>query len=312
MEEACIALLPDQWVAADQFEYALQAAWKRFTSPQCSRVIFHFPPSCKIMVDAAVRLLSLANQLIAKGTAVTFTFDGENHDAMQYLHRANFFTVLAKQVQVTPRRPDPRTVARYQGNNPRLIEFQMLRSGHESATEHLPSQLTNALKRATVNRKDTRIQDTRQLESATFTIFAELISNVEQHSQTVLDGFAALQVYSQGGKVQVVVSDSGVGLLETLRPKLLSLEVRHLEDAELIRSLFHGDLQWNPAGKGQGLRGCAFHALKFRGTVDIRLATCSIHLGPSSNGYGDARCRQGLVPLQGTHICFTFSLDNPS
>ena len=88
-----------------------------------------------------------------------------------------------------------------------------------------------------------------ELEGAAWTIFAELIDNVFSHSQTQLDGYAVLQprtlfglpipvFYRQqflpsqlihpnheyrGGKMlQVAVSDSGLGIMETLRPALNS------------------------------------------------------------------------------------------
>jgi signal transduction histidine kinase len=311
MEEECIVTLPGQWVAADNFENALLAVWNHLTAPppECRHITFRFPPSCKIMVDAAVRLLSLANQLIAAGTSVAFAFEGENHEAMGYLHRANFFTVLSPQVQVIPHRPNPQTAARHRGNNPNLVEFEAIHRVHDAIIESIPTRLTDALGKATANRADKTL-----LERAALTIFGELINNVEQHSQTELDGFAALQVYQQGGKVQIVVSDSGVGLLETLRPKLLSPAAQHMEDAQIIRLLFQGNLQWKHGGTGQGLHGCAYHALKFHGNVDIRLDTCSIHLRPSAGSYNSTspRYRQNLVSLQGTHICFTFPLDNPS
>lgn len=37
-------------------------------------------------------------------------------------------------------------------------------------------------------------------------------------SRTELDGYAALQIYSKGNCLSVAVSDSGLGIMETLRP----------------------------------------------------------------------------------------------
>jgi len=47
-------------------------------------------------------------------------------------------------------------------------------------------------------------------QNAAWTIFTELIDNVFSHSQTPLDGYAALQVYARGNIVKVAVSDSGL------------------------------------------------------------------------------------------------------
>jgi hypothetical protein len=120
---------------------------------------------------------------------------------------------------------------------------------------------------------------------AAFTIFGELINNVRDHSQTPLDGFAALQAYPGGNKVLVVVSDSGIGLLNTLKPKLRTQFARDLSEVELIRRLFHDELEWDHRRNGQGLPACASQALKHKGNVDIRLETCSIHLKPSQGVY---------------------------
>jgi hypothetical protein len=310
MTEERIVTLPDQWVTAAIFEQALQASRSISNSPPSinTKITFHFLPSCKIMVEAAVRLLSLANQLAATGVQVTFAFEGEQHEAMSYLNRANFFTLLSEQVQVVPKRPDPALAARFHGHSRNLVEFKAIHLKHYEFVDTVPTQLVDALEAATAARSDSK-----QLGQTAFTIFGELISNVYLHSQTELNGFAALQVYQQGRRVQVVVSDSGVGLLETLRPKLLSSAAKRLEDAELIRLLFRGDLAWDSHDKGQGLQECARRSLKHHGSVGIRLDTCGVYLSPSHNGYeaANAQYRQHLAPLKGTHICFSFPLDIP-
>jgi hypothetical protein len=53
-----------------------------------------------------------------------------------------------------------------------------------------------------------RRRDAEDLGGATFTVLAELIDNVFSHSETALDGYAALQVYPKGDSLQVAVSDS--------------------------------------------------------------------------------------------------------
>ena len=54
-----------------------------------------------------------------------------------------------------------------------------------------------------------------------WTIFAELIQNIFDHSGTQLDGYAALQVYQGGNKVSVAVSDSGRGIMDCTAPDFL-------------------------------------------------------------------------------------------
>lgn len=292
---------PSGWLTADLFEQSLQ---KSFTVPLDERasILFRFHPSCKVMVDAAVRLLSLTNQLVARGMHISLAFDGEANNALGYLNRANFFTCLSPLVHVIPDRPDPVYATLYQGASRNLVEFKSISPFDEGASLTIPRQLIDALASATAARIDSK-----QLCQTSFTLFGELIDNIYSHSQTPLDGFAALQVYWNGGRVQVVVSDSGVGLLETLKPKLLSRWENNRTEAELVFSLLQGDAIWNTAGRGAGLKRCAELALRHRSTVDVRLATCNVHLRPSNEGYQTTRMHyaQNLPLLKGTHICFS-------
>jgi hypothetical protein len=293
------------WITADTFEHGIQPLFKT-PLPNGARIAFFFPQSCKVMVDAAVRLLSLANQLVARGQDVVFIFNGEQNEAISYLNRANFFACLSPQIQVLPERPDSSYAERYQGNNKSLVEFKSISPDNYKASLTIPTQLKEALKTATSGRADCT-----QLCHTAFTLFGELIDNVYSHSQTELNGFAALQVYSRGNRVQVVVSDSGIGLLETLRPKLLYCSDKQLSDAELIHSLFHGDVSWDTQGRGAGLKRCAQLAMRHGSTVNVRLATCHMCLSPSSKGYDmiNMGYSQALPLLQGTHISFSFPLD---
>ena len=297
---------PDQWMNATLLEQALQRSWSNFSQPpsRSTSIIFFFPPSCKIMVDAAVRLLSLANQLAAANIPVIFAFASEQHEALGYLARAFFFSLLSERVQVLPERPDPASAEHYQGRSSRLVEFKALHPRYTEAIETVPSQLADALETAI-----STWSGNQTFKQTPYTLFSELITNVYDHSETELDGFAALQVYQQ--RVLVVVSDSGRGLLETLRPKLLTPETRLLEEAELLRRLFCSDLVWNESEKGQGLQACGGRTLKHRGYVDIRLETSRIVLHPSRTGYEQINVQyfRGLVPMRGTHLCFSFPLD---
>lgn len=291
-----------EWINADLLEQTLPHPRHTGNTPlsKGTTLTFVFPPSCKVMVDAAARLLSLANQLAAAHIPVVFSFEGERHEALSYLHRASFFSLLAGTIQVLPVRPDPASVERYQGQSSRLIEFQALDPRHYEAVANVPSQLADAL--------ETALGD-KMFEQTPFTLFTELINNVYDHSLTELAGCVACQVYQK--RVQIVVSDSGIGLLATLRPKLLSLESRNLAESELLCRLFDKKLDWRDSHNGQGLQGCAKRSLKYRGQIDIRLERSRIVLYPSSTGYqlDKVHSAQGLFPIKGTHICFSFPLD---
>jgi hypothetical protein len=260
------------------------------------------------MVDAAVRLLSLANQLVAQGQHIIFKFEGLCHKAMSYLNRANFFSCLSPQVCVKPERPNPLYAAHFQGHNQHLVEFKPISSTDRDASLLIPSQFKNALKSATSTRSDCK-----QLCNTAYTLFGELIDNIYLHSQTKLDGFAALQVYPRGGKVCVVVSDSGIGLLETLKPKLLTPSTQSLTDPEIIALLFNGNISWEENGGGAGLKSCADLAHRHGSTVNIRLQNCSVSLYPAQKGYqtGNILGLTNLPFLKGTHLCFSIPLDFP-
>ena len=307
-----IIRFPGQWITADQFEQALH----QVSVPSFSRgssITFRFLPACKVMVDAAVRLLSLANQLASEGMPVTMVFEDEPNGAMSYLNRANFFSLLSEKVRILPVRPDPSYTRLFYGNSRNLVEFEPVSPTYSERIDDppIPTRLADAL--TTVMEG---YPDLAAFRGATYLIFGELINNIRDHSQTRLDGFAALQVYDKGKKVQVVVSDSGIGLLNTLRPKLLTQVARDVSEAELIRLLFHNELMWSKRGSGQGLFECAHRALKYEGSVNIRLETCSVQLRPAHGIYESisALYRSNLVQMKGTHICFSFplSLDNLS
>ncbi len=307
MTEGYLVRFPDgEWINAGLLEQALQRA-RRTARARLSKdttMTFVFPSSCKVMVDAAVRLLSLANQLTGESIPVIFVFEGEQHEAMSYLHRAFFFSLLAEEVEVLPKRPDPAHVEHYQGRSSKLIEFKALNPRSYEAAANVPSQLADALETALAT-----YSSGQTFRHTSFTLFSELMNNVYDHSCTELNGFAALQVYRE--RVQVVVSDSGVGLLTTLRPKLFSPEARDLEEPALLYQFFTKKLRWHDYDRGQGLQECAKRSLQHRGSIDIRLQTSRIVLRPSPVEYRQDQVRyaRDLFPLKGTHICFSFPLD---
>lgn len=258
------------------------------------------------MTDAAVRLLSLFNQLDYTTRCVTIDFENDENNVLHYLNRIGFFESLAPNVIVLPQRPAASAVRRYRGRNPSVIEIA--RIDRSARDETLPNRLANAIALACSSR-----QDIQELEGAAWTIFAELIDNIFSHSQTRLDGFAALQVYPKGNCLKVAVSDSGLGMLETLRPALQSEapKLASLRDVDLLVEVFRKGLSRHGPNRGCGLKGCADKAIKFRAELDVRLPEARVLLVPSVDGYTPNRavCYSGLPLIWGTHICFTFQLD---
>ncbi len=302
MEKVCRINLPGTWISAKVLEQILQRSQNCLAYDDMPLIVI-FHKRCKIMVDAA-RLLSLANQLTSRNRPVTFAFDGIWNEAMGYLARINFFNLLSEQVKVVPERPDDTLINHRQNNNRNLVEFISIHPSDQEAILSVPRKLTDAL----ILAMDAR-PDIQQLRHTAFTIFAELIDNIYNHSLTTLNGFVGLQVYRAGVEVQVVVSDSGVGLIQTARQKLPSHE-RMKSDIELVTMIFREGVPWDGDKRGLGLKQCAAKALKFNARVNVRLANFNLELAPTERGYqvSEKECSWNLPQLHGTHICFYFPL----
>jgi len=254
-------------------------------------------PDCKILIDAAVILLSFLNQQASIGRKIVIDFESEDSGVMGYFNRMGFFDHLHKKIKVLPARPLVSGAAIYRGYNKNIVEIAPIIPDVED--EDIASRLADALE--TKN---------KALGKATFTIFGELIGNVLEHSSTKLTGFAALQTYKTG--IKVVVSDSGDGLLETLRPELPKKYAK-TPDIDLLIEAFETGLSRHgkKSGRGCGLAMCAKKAIKFRGNLEVRLATSRVNLVPSGTSYSpEAYCYENLQPIWGTHIAFDFRIDN--
>lgn len=95
---------PSRWVDSLRFEQTIA----QFADPHRtdkSAVHFHFPTGCKIMVDAGVRLLSIANQLCHIGKTIVLSFEEGESGTLGYLDRMGFFELLHSDVFVLPHRP---------------------------------------------------------------------------------------------------------------------------------------------------------------------------------------------------------------
>ena len=296
---------PALWIGAERFEQALRNSPSALQTDDMSvRVVI--PEGCNIMVDAGIRLLSYTNQLQKVGKSVVVDFAGGSVGTMGYLDRMGFFELLHSNIEVRPGRPSISKADIYRGTNPNLVEFERINPDHED--NQLPSRLVNALLES-IGEAPRR----GQLETAAFTILGEMIGNVYEHSETGLDGYAVLQSYNSGRTVRVAVSDSGKGLLETLRPSLPTYypALVGCGDTELLVELFRQGLSRHGKARGSGLKAAAERAMKFKAAMDVRLPMSYIRLVPSLGGYqADKAIVYNNVPLiWGTHIAFDFRLD---
>jgi hypothetical protein len=296
--------LPGQWVDASKFEAALRHSCGPHASASLE-VKFEFPEKCKVMVDVAIRLLSLVNQLASTTRRVRLDFEEGEAGTMGYLNRMGFFDFLADDVEVLPARPLYSAAELHRGGNTALVEIA--RINKDARDEELPNRLTDALMRSCHTRTDAA-----ELEGAAWTIFAELIDNIFSHSATQLDGYAALQVYPGGDRLSVAVSDSGLGIMQTLRPSLATEfpKLVALSDTQLLVEVFRQGVSRHGRDRGCGLKGSAGKAIKFSADLDVRLPHQRVFLKPARGTYEAHRayCYEGLPLLWGTHIAFAFKL----
>lgn len=302
----CQINFPSGWINASALENVLRSG----SEPHGATVyeaLFVFQAGCKIMVDTAVRLLSLFNQLDCRMCRVRLDFEEGEAGTMGYLDRMGFFEHLSKNIVVSPARPIISGIDMYGGTNSRLVEIT--RINRSARDDKLPTLLTEAVMHSCGDRPDAN-----ELQGAAWTIFAELIDNIFSHSDTPLDGYAALQHYPKGNSLKVVVSDSGLGIMSTLKPTLKSEfpTLDRLSDTELLVEIFRQGISRHGADRGCGLKGSAAKAIKYNADLDVRLPNLRVLLSPGKEGYRPnlAYCYDNLPLLWGTHICFTFHLDS--
>lgn len=301
--------LPAKWTSGQEIDAALIDHPRLFDSKP-KKVTFTVPVGCKLKIGACVRFLSLVNQLVFRGSQIEISFDEGATGAMGYLSRMGFFENLSPAVSVKPERPDITGRAIYGGGNASLVEIVALSVGKRD--QKLPQKLGDTVSRSHSNRKKGEL-----LGDAMFTLFSELIGNVYDHSGSTLDGYAALQRYAPRGRppvVEVAVSDSGVGILATLRPALIKLGhiYADLDDADLLYKAISEGVSKNGPTHGCGLRISAHKALKFGANLEIRLPECRMNLVPKVTGYRQEAMAygcDGLPHIDGTHLCFDFRLD---
>ena len=303
---SCLIEFPSGWMNATALEQVLDESCNPHNSSS-TEIEFRFPARSKVMIDAGLRLLSLFNQLDFSTHRVRLHFDEGEAGVMGYLNRMGFFDHLSSRIEVLPDRPEISGAEIYGGTNTGLVEIAHI--NREIRGDTLPSRLTSALMNACGNRPDAS-----GLEGAAWTIFAELIDNIFSHSETPLDGYAALQEYSRGNGLMVAVSDSGLGIMKTLRPALKqeSPVLAQLSDLELLLEIFRQGVSRHGNDRGCGLKGSAAKAIKYKADLDVRLPDVRVLLKPGVQGYRPvtAHCYEQLPLIWGTHICFTFRLDN--
>lgn len=114
-------------------------------------------------------------------------------------------------------------------------------------------------------------------------------------------------------KVVVAVSDSGNGIMGTLRPALERRQspLAELSETDLLVAIFRQGLSSHEENnRGMGLMTSARSAIRYRADLDVRLLNQRVLLKPSGNAYTSnmAYTQEGLPLLWGTHIAFSLNL----
>lgn len=304
--ELIVNIQSKKWIDCKSLEESLVAAGSPLDS-SCKYVTFIIPEDSAILLEASARLLALCNQLVHIGKKVKLDFTA-CMSTLTYLDRVGVLINLHDNISVVPDRPQQTRALKFAGKSAALVEVRSIDRTKEN--KDIIIELTEKF----VNLAG------ENYKTVAYTIFAELVGNVSEHSQTPIPGFAALQVYSSKKKhIQTIVSDSGLGISKTLRPSLKShypslYRQYHKESlssdiALVIEAISQGEISRFGAGRGLGFKSTTKQAMKFDAKLSIRQEAFSIMLQFENGELADVKKFTDLVKINGTHICFDFYID---
>lgn len=292
-----------RWVTQEHFERALDNKGSPLDS-NCSEVLIKITDDKPVLLCAAARVLSLSNQLVMAGKRVVLDFTN-NNSTVSYLSRACFFARLDEAVEVLPTRPPNSDSELYKANNLSLVELLEI-----CPEDNVPSRIKQSFVDKFGPEHSTKL----------FTLVAEMVSNVEDHSETKIPGFAGLQVYSKkkGRSVIVVISDGGIGICASLRPVLDThfpdIAVRFptaepdTDPQLIIHAMEHRGLSRLGKGRGAGLHTSHGEAATLDAKVTIRQENFVVYMKYKNGSLHDKSWVTKLPKIMGTHIVFEFFL----
>lgn len=295
-----------KWLTAKSFEKTLQESCDPWAFGVRS-VTFVLPKECKPMLEATARLLALCNQLMQEKDKVVLDLR-ESGGTLTYLERIGFYDYLSGAVSVLPSRPRAGLSQVYRDNNNRVVEFRPIdpRNRDDRVAERLMECFVEFAG--------------SKYNGAATTIFGELYDNVFQHSRTILPGFAGLQAYGYTNHIQTVISDNGVGIVGTLLPILAEkfpTVYQIVQNSELppgvalLKEVFSkGQITQLGPGHGAGLKSSGDQGKKHLAKMSVRQRDFEFRILTSPEGTTYLH-QVGLRRLDGTHICFDFTLTQP-
>lgn len=300
-----ILVLNSGWITAVSFEKSLNACGCLISS-QTKNVKVVFAEGCYLMLDAGARLLFLLNSLRLQKKSIELDFT-KAKKTLHYLNRAGFIDALEKDILIKPR-PKESTANIHKGNSNTLVELAKIDLGNYD--ENIPNELTLKFNTLTNN----------LYGGAGYNAFSELCNNVVEHSESYLDGIAGLQMYKgRSPHVQIVISDAGKGIVNTLRPALLEnnsvcFDVRKLTDAQLlVKAITQAGLsRLNKSpddARGLGLSTGGSGLKDYGAVLSIRQECMHMKLKLKDHKITVVTEKNNVPILPGTHICLDFFID---
>lgn len=298
----------DSWIDCKKFENTLANTASPLES-SFDAIVFVIPKGCNLLLEAIARLMALANQLVYLKKTVTIDFS-QHYSSLTYVNRIGFFDHLHESVIVLPQRPIVSSAELYKSNNDNLVELASI--DPEDLDETIPERFKKVFVSHAGN----------EYEQTAFTVISESYGNVRDHSKSPIPGFIGLQLYRNFSPphIQTVISDSGKGILGTLKAVLakkypeLAKEMSSSEissDVYLLKKIFtEGQIsQIDEEGRGLGLKSTANAASKFSATILVRQETCEVKFFFRNGRLSNITHQTEMPRILGTHICFDFVLD---
>ena len=156
-----------RWITQEHFERALDNKGSPLDSSH-NEVTIKIRDGQHLLLCAVARVLTLSNQLVKKGKTVTLDFTN-NESTVSYLGRACFFSRLDPTVNVLPKRPPDSASEQYIANNISLVELLEI-----CPEDNVPDRIKQSFVGTFGTKYSTKL----------FTLVAEMVSNVEDHSET--------------------------------------------------------------------------------------------------------------------------------
>ena len=271
-----------------------------------------FGRSTALLATTGLRCLAYLNQWASRVDEVGPRLVFENRDLFSFLDRNGFLACLNESVVCAPDRPvTPASVA-LRGGASTVVEVVLIPPAQSAELQHrIVGEMTDKVLRAVA---DLDAELLERISTRLFAALAELIDNVQNHSQTTLPGYATLQVYPKSGTVQAVVGDSGVGIPATLRAGNAAINAEATDEQLLQLSIEKG---LSRRGASHGF-GCGFQLIRdlvsqVGGIISVRVPTSEFILtaSPGTRPPLHGRGVHRQAGLAGTHIGLELRLDSP-